>query len=251
MGSDCRSCKRAGSGLRSTGAFGSSPKQSGNFRTAYLSKLSYSNVWIPRSRRPPRHQTAMFFDWDDSLLCTSFLDLGTDDRSKFVVHEQLQQAARYIKVLLTAALQIGQVFIITNAMDGWVEFTCALWMPQLLPVLRQVQIISARAMYEEDFPYEVDQWKLRTFAYLRHRFDLEILTNLFSMGDSKYEIDAVHAMSSKFLQCVVKTVKLKQMPTPAELVVQLRHVTTNFEWIMNAGCNLTVDCENIAQTPNH
>ena len=32
----------------------------------------------------------------------------------------------------------GHTFIITNAMNGWVEYSAAKWVPELLPVLQKV-----------------------------------------------------------------------------------------------------------------
>merc|ERR1712032_562178 len=43
-------------------------------RLGYFSKLTHHQVWVPRPLRPPTHQTVIIFDWDDTLLCTSWLD---------------------------------------------------------------------------------------------------------------------------------------------------------------------------------
>jgi len=47
--------------------------QHNDFRVSFLRKLSYHKVWLPKAERPPMHQTVIIFDWDDTLLCTSFL----------------------------------------------------------------------------------------------------------------------------------------------------------------------------------
>jgi len=41
-------------------------------RKSYLSKLLFTKVWQP-TKKAKDHNTLIIFDWDDTLLCTSFL----------------------------------------------------------------------------------------------------------------------------------------------------------------------------------
>jgi len=213
------------------------------FRINYLRKLSYSKVWVPQSQRPPRHQTLLIFDWDDTLLCTSFLNAHSKEPLPAVVNQHLRKIASQVKELLSVASQMGQVFIITNAMSGWVEYSAAMWMPELLPVLQTMHIISARSKYEPQYPDEVNQWKLNAFLDIQQQMNLEVVTNLLSMGDSEFEMDAVHAMGCAFSRPLIKTIKLKQSPTPEQLVKQLELVVPKFQTIVNTGRNLKIQCE--------
>eukprot|EP01066_Platyproteum_vivax_P017821 Platyproteum_vivax@DN7439_c0_g1_i9.p1 len=45
-----------------------------NFRIRYLRHLSKAGIWVPHMYRPPKHQTVIIFDWDDTLLCTTYLN---------------------------------------------------------------------------------------------------------------------------------------------------------------------------------
>jgi len=45
-------------------------------------------------------------------------------------------------------MKYGKTFIITNAAEGWVEYSAERYMPSLLPVLEKITIISARTRYE-------------------------------------------------------------------------------------------------------
>lgn len=65
--------------------------------------------------------------------------------------------------MLEISVEHGKTYIITNAAEGWVEFSCRKFMPAVLPILKKVQIISARAKYESKFPTDVPQWKINTF----------------------------------------------------------------------------------------
>lgn len=60
-------------------------------------------------------------------------------------------------------MQHGKTYIITNAAEGWVEFSCKKFMPTVVPILSKINIISARARYESKYPTDVPQWKIHTF----------------------------------------------------------------------------------------
>lgn len=44
-----------------------------NWRATLLSKLTYEKIWLTPETKPKTHQTVIIFDWDDTLLPTSFL----------------------------------------------------------------------------------------------------------------------------------------------------------------------------------
>eukprot|EP00918_Siedleckia_nematoides_P034493 GHVU01075058.1.p1 GENE.GHVU01075058.1~~GHVU01075058.1.p1 ORF type:complete len:225 (-),score=25.28 GHVU01075058.1:100-774(-) len=152
-------------------------------------------VWVPTAERPPSHQTVIIFDWDDTLLCTSYLTLRPSD--ELIPPSDL----RHIEAieantmrLLTLAMTLGQVFIITNAMEGWVEYSAAKYLPRLLPILQRLLVISARHRYEDVYPGECRQWKIQAFLEVRASLHRQLIANLVSVGDSPIEMDAVHVM---------------------------------------------------------
>lgn len=65
--------------------------------------------------------------------------------------------------MLELAVQYGKVYIITNAAEGWVEFSANKFMPDVCPILEKITIISARQKYEHKFPDDVPKWKLYAF----------------------------------------------------------------------------------------
>ena len=74
------------------------------------------------------------------------------------------------KRMLELAVAVGRVYIITNACEGWVQFSCKTFMPECLPILSKITIISARARYESRYPGQVPKWKL--YAFLETQTDL-------------------------------------------------------------------------------
>lgn len=212
-------------------------------RLNLLRKLSYHKVWVPEAQRPPKHQTVIIFDWDDTLLCTSFLNLRMDQQPSPAVERQLKGIEAAGKMLLEIAMRLGKTFIITNAMSGWVEYSAARWIPNMLPVLQKVTVISARARFESQFPNEVGQWKIQAFLEVQRQLDSEIITNLVSLGDANFEMDAVHVMGREFSQALVKTIKFQEHPSPEELLKQLGLVSQRFEQILGNPRNLKIGLE--------
>lgn len=214
-----------------------------DFRVHYLRKLSYQKAWVPRAHRPPKHQTVVIFDWDDTLLCTSYLNMRQDQPLSPMNERHLRGIENADRKLLELSLRLGSTFIITNAMNGWVEYSAAKYMPDLLPVLQRVPVISARGRFEAQFPGEVSKWKVQAFLEVQRQLDSQIITNLISLGDSNFEMDAVHIMGKEFAQALVKTIKFRESPSPEELLKQLELVAQKFERIVENARNLKIGLE--------
>ena len=50
-------------------------KSTDDIRGAYIKKLENSRAFIPQLNRPKTSQTVTIFDWDDTLLCTTHLEM--------------------------------------------------------------------------------------------------------------------------------------------------------------------------------
>ncbi|CAE7807725.1 unnamed protein product [Symbiodinium necroappetens] len=218
-------------------------KSQDDFRVNFLRKLSYSQVWVPQAQKSPQHQTVIIFDWDDTLLCTSFLNLRQEHGLSHAVERCLKEIESASKKLLQLAQRMGHTFIITNAMSGWVEYSAAKWAPGMLDVLQRIRVISARTKFEPEFPGEVGKWKENAFLEVQKQLDNEIITNLISVGDSNFEMDALHVMGKQFAQALVKTIKFRENPSPEELLKQLELVTQKFEKIVENARNLKIGLE--------
>lgn len=214
-----------------------------DFRVSFLRKLSYEKVWVPAAQRPPTHQTVIIFDWDDTLLCTSFLNMRQEQQMPPVVERHVRGIEAAAIRLLELSLKLGHTFIITNAMNGWVEYSAAKYIPDILPLLQKLRVISARGRYEAQYPGEVSKWKVAAFLEVQRQLDSQIITNLISLGDSNFEMDAVHIMGKEFSQALIKTIKFRENPSPEELLKQLELVSQKFERIVENARNLKIGLE--------
>jgi hypothetical protein len=112
--------------------------------------------------------TVIFFDWDDTLLPSSFLSsrgfrLDTDDSLLVDCLEQFKDLENSAKKVLSLAMTYGKVVIVTNAEHGWVQLSAQKFMPGLVPLLNKFPVVSARSTYETMFPNSPWKWKFYAF----------------------------------------------------------------------------------------
>lgn len=226
-------------------------RASGNFRNVFLRKLSYEGVWLPPAQQPKRHNTLIVFDWDDTLLCTSFLSQrrGLSSFSSPVLQDRLSGVAAAGRRLLELARGLGETLVVTNAMDDWVEHSAKKYLPSLLPALEGVEVISARQRYEAQFPQQVAEWKRQAFLDVRRQRNLECVTNFIAIGDSVFEMDAAMAVGEVFPNAIVKTVKFRADPSPEELTKELDLACQRLAYIVESGRDLQVAIERKSSSP--
>lgn len=217
------------------------------------SELSASRPLSPASEASARwelaeteRQTVIIFDWDDTLLCTSSLADHKPLKEQLMsspienyeslpkdLKEHLVKTEYVALRLLELAVALGQTYIITNGRAGWVEQSARYFMPSLLPVLDMVEIISAKAMYCDQYPDDIGQWKLQTFLDLQCNWSDHVVTNLVALGDAQYEMDAANAVM-ELADGIVKTVRLVEQPTARELHQQLDVIQYSFLRLVQA-----------------
>ena len=156
---------------------------------------------------------------------------------------QLKKLEKAAVNILNECLKYGDVYIITNAADGWVEFSTRKYLPKVQKILEKVTVMSARACCEEEFPDEVHQWKMKAFLKTQEKMEKSAITNLIALGDSDFEMEAIKNLGSQFPRALIKTVKFREMPTPDELVKQINLVLSKVDQICTSAKNLTIRLE--------
>jgi len=205
----------------------------------------------------PSPNTVIMFDWDDTLLASSYLAgagyrLDTVEAATPDVDAQLRALEQCVSSLLTLALRYGHVNIVTNAETGWVQLSAQKFMPLVVPLLSRVTVISARSTFESAHPDQPLKWKFYAFQQrLSAVFGTgasgapwgssssEMVTkNVVSFGDSHVEREAIRAITRGVSGCRTKSVKFAERPTPEQLRRQLELVTNCFHYIHNHDSDL-------------
>lgn len=184
--------------------------------------------------------TLIIFDWDDSLLSSSWLaqnGLRLDSPSIPVAAAALlDDLAESVSQVLTQALSLGEVVIITNAEAGWVELSAKKFLPAVVPVLSKIKVISARTTFEAHYPDSPSDWKVQAFAAeisaAYAACPTGTLKNIISLGDSTHERLALMTVTRGLPSTVTKSVKFVERPTIEQLKRQVDLVVNCIEEIV-------------------
>lgn len=196
-----------------------------------------------------------FLDWDDTLLCTSYLrqilpDINhsisnlneLDQNIRFNLHK-LSQNITFLLMLLK--IWNYKVIIITNAEKKWVELSCEKYLPSAAKNILSYPIISACDKYSNKYS-NVEEWKKHTFLdiYNNHIDNTSLNTlalkpervELLVIGDSYLEkialdsvIDTKHVIIPKFIKFITR-------PTVCDLVWEIDEIC---QQIINIALNPT------------
>jgi len=182
-----------------------------------------------------KESTVIFVDWDDTLLCSSYLSgagyrLDSELEASSPIDRELKELEASVIGLLRLAMSFGEVHVVTNAETGWVQLSAKKFLPGVMPVLEQVKVISARSTYETMFPEAPVKWKFCAFQE-RLYSDTKSPKNVISFGDSHVEREAVRAVTRGLPSTKTKSVKFAEKPSMEQLRRQLELVTNCFQYI--------------------
>ena len=212
-------------------------------RNSYYSKLIISNILT--YKKEPKVTNIFIFDWDDTLMCTSYVapqGILNSDEFKPADQTNMKTLDQLVSTLLTKSLNHGKVFIITNAAYGWVEYSAKKLYPMTFNILKKIKIVSARGMCEKKYPGDYRQWKFKAFYETLKSSNINFYktANIISFGDSIIELESSHKLKEMFADAYIKTIKFKECPQPMELIKELKIISSQFEIITSNMRNLSV-----------
>jgi len=182
-----------------------------------------------RLQSRPKPQTLFLIDWDDTCLPYSWLQaqglqvLDASEPSEFQ-RNALQKVVACVAKTLRKAKDLGEVVVVTNAEEGWVDASCYKFLPELLPILDEFPVVSARASYEQKCPGSPAKWKLCAFqaeigAFIAASPAEHGQHNIVSIGDSVHEHTALYA-ATRDRQCWAKAMKFVIRPSMEDVIHQ-------------------------------
>jgi len=217
-----------------------------------------SSLSTPASPSP---DTVIIFDWDDTLLASSFLSqhgyrLDTDMPPNAEIDAHLRELEVAVSTLLNHALAFGHVNIVTNAETGWVQLSAQKFLPGVVPYLSRVNVLSARSTFEVHHPDAPLKWKYFAFQEkLTTVFGASALAsherrkNVISFGDSHVEREACRAVTRGMPNTRTKSVKFAERPSMEQLRRQIELVTNCFQYIHSHDGDLDLQLTVTVNTP--
>lgn len=214
-------------------------------RNSYYCKLITSKIWKPFIK-DKMCNTIFFFDWDDTLLCTSFLipilNSQNNNENIKIIRKNLKNLDENVSKLLLFTLDKGLVFLVTTAAPGWVEYSSTTFLPMTAKVLRKIKIFSAKDLYSKKYPGDPRQWKIKAFKYITELYNIntKLVSNLICFGDSVIDLEAIENLKNMFSNAYVKIIKFKECPHPIELEKEVWIATSQLDYIIKKVKNLTL-----------
>lgn len=101
--------------------------------------------------------------------------------------------------------------IVTNALEGWVEYSSYYLMPRVHKIIKEsIPVLSAQSKYGH---LPLDVWKTHAFREAVAPFRHSSLLNLLVLGDSDLELEAGRALKAEIdhtmqTVCLLKLIKL-------------------------------------------
>jgi len=191
----------------------------------------------------------IILDWDDTLFPTSWLlsnniniKINPEDIPENIKNE-FSELEKIIFNFIDLVKDLGNLFIITNSEEGWVHFSCK-FMPNLLHILSDVHIISARNMYYDDFPKNPEIWKHKVFSNIINTYIIKnninnSLLDVISIGDSYNDREALLIASEKYKDIIrIKSFLLIQNPCILKIKRQIDLMHKCMDYITNYKNNL-------------
>jgi len=203
--------------------------------------------------RGPDAITLIYWDWDDTLLCSSYLSgqgfqLDSDLAGCPEMVRQLKELEGCVVSALGVALELGPVTVVTNAETGWVEKSAEKFLPGVLPFLSRTKVVSARSTFESRFPDAPYDWKFHAFQESLAGFAHCRAKNVLSFGDSHVEREAVKAATKAIPTTRCKSIKFAERPSIEQLQRQIELVTSVFRYITTHEGDLDL-CMTLSQEP--
>lgn len=204
-----------------------------------------------------KSKTVIFWDWDDTLLCSSFLSSegyrldscmnGADDLMR-----QLKDLETSVIKVLERSMLRGEVHIVTNAETGWVQLSAQKFLPGVVPLLSKIPVISARSTFEAMFPDAPLKWKYCAFQERLGNLLQATAVNkhIISFGDSHVEREAIRAVTKDSPNTKTKSIKFAERPTIEQLQRQVELATDCFGYIHSHDGDLDL-CMSLSMVPTN
>ena len=208
---------------------------SSQFLTAKLAfasddDYSYSNVYSNRNQS----KNMVILDWDDTLMCTSFLL----SRNKHLSSEEeslVFQLGKKVERFLSFLKSIGQVIIITNSTRAWVKKTAENYLGISLLIFKDVFLYSTRERFKDQIPIEL--WKREAYKEIESK--IKRCKCVICIGDSMNDIEEAKKIKQSFPEIKVATVKFMEKPNdPHDMINEIDSVMKNFQNLFNTDYNM-------------
>ena len=185
---------------------------------------------------PNIDNTLFIFNWDDTLLCTSYLQKNKNLTEK--EKEQMKICENELYELINNTLIKGKIFLITNLDMINIETSIIKYYPSLHSRLNDVDIISTNTNLDNNY-----NWKISAFVEYQKNVNNDNIKNIICFTDSYVQDNIVKILKKIDTYAIIKVIQFKESPDPYELGKQFVLVNHKFNNIYNDQRDLFIKIE--------
>lgn len=168
-----------------------------------------------------KKETIFILDWDDTLMCTSFLTAKIQPLSE---EEQnlILNLGNIVSAFLSKCLEYGKIIILTNSSENWVKQTAIENLGISDLVDKNIKIISTRDKYlKEDL--DKIKWKEMALNEIFNKYGNQI-GNLICASDSERDITTFKKFMKKYKYINISTIKFKRKPDLSIMIKEIKYL---------------------------
>ena len=190
----------------------------------------------PYEDKPKRLDKGTLFliDWDDTLMCTSFITLKTQPLTE---KEQnlILNLGNIVSVFLSHCLEYGKVIILTNSSENWVKSTSVDYLGITDLIDKNIKIISTRDNYLKK-GIDKKYWKELALEEIFNKYQNKF-ENLICASDSEKDINIFKKFMCKNKGINISTIKFKRKPNIMTLIKEIKYLIAHINIIIGTNKN--------------
>ena len=209
--------------------------------------INSPNTSSKKSSQNSRDETVFLLDWDDTLMCTTFIQHRIHPLSE---EEQniINSLGQAVAIFLEECKKYGKIIIMTNSSMEWMRKTVADYLKIRPDIFNDIKIISTRDQYLEK-GIEKKKWKEIASETLFAKYGHKI-ANLVCASDSEEDIDVFKNLAKRKKEINISTIKFKRKPSPLILIRQIKYLNKNLCEIIGSNKNYYLIKEKQQKTDN-
>ena len=207
--------------------------------TISLNKIdnSYTSNSKPlpkKTSKTHKKETVFILDWDDTLMCTSFISSKTnslsDEEKNIIIN-----LGKIVSAFLKECLKYGNIIIMTNSSEKWMKKTAENYLKIEKDIIGNIKIISTRDIYYNK-GIEPTKWKELALEKILLKYGDKI-ENLICGSDSECDIDVFKNFSKKYEDINISTIKFKTKPSPSIMIKEIEYLNKTLCQIIGTNKN--------------
>lgn len=199
-----------------------------------LSNETHSEKPYEGNQKAIKKETLFILDWDDTLMCTSFISLKNQPLSK-EAQNQILNLGNLVSLFLSQCLKYGKVIILTNSSENWVKTTSVENLGITALADKRIKIISTRDNYLKK-GIDKKLWKEMAMDEILNKYGNKI-ENLLCASDSEKDINLFKKYMPNNKGINIATIKFKRKPNLLILIKEIKYLINYISSIIGTNKN--------------